>query len=55
MRDTMPLAVVVDGGQWLVEFMRHAGCHLAHGDEPAGILRPVGLRRGLLLRPAGGP
>ena len=34
-------AIVVDGGQGLVEFMRHAGSHLAHRDQAAGGLRAL--------------
>ena len=30
------VAIVVDGGQRLVQFMRHARRHFAHGDQPAG-------------------
>jgi hypothetical protein len=47
-------AVVVDGGQRLVQFVRHAGGHLAHGDQaagPTGRARPAG---GLLLGQAAG-
>jgi hypothetical protein len=29
-------AVVADGGQRLVQLVRHAGGHLAHGDQAAG-------------------
>ena len=30
------IAVVVDGRQRLIQFMRHAGGHFAHRDQPAG-------------------
>ncbi len=43
------MAVVVDGGQRLVELVRNTRCHLAHRDQPAGVLRTVGLCRCLLL------
>ncbi len=44
-----PVAVVADRGQRLVELVRHARGHLAHGDQPARRLRAVGLRGGLFL------
>ncbi|CAM3914362.1 hypothetical protein ACAN107058_19800 [Paracidovorax anthurii] len=42
-------AVVADGGERLVELVRHAGGHLAHGDEAAHRLRALGLPGGLFL------
>lgn len=42
-------AIVVDGGERLVEFVRHAGGHLAHGDEAADRLGAFGLARSLLF------
>ena len=44
------IAIIVDGGQRLVEFMRHAGGHFAHGDQAAGGLRAFGLRLRLVPR-----
>ena len=43
------VAVVVDGGQWLIEFVRHARSHLAHGDQPTGVLGALGLGGRLCL------
>ena len=37
------VAVVVDGGERLVELMRDARCHLTHGDQTAGGLRSFDL------------
>ena len=46
--------VIVDGGERLVEFMRHAGGHFTHGDEAADRLGTLCLPRGLLLSQATG-
>jgi hypothetical protein len=39
-------AVIVDGGQWLVQLMRHARRHFAHGDQAADRLGAFCLARG---------
>ena len=41
--------LVVDGRQRLIEFVGHAGCHFAHGDEAACGLGLFGLGGGLLF------
>ena len=43
------VAIVVDGGQRLVQFVRDAGGHLAHGDQAAGVLGAGGLQLGLFF------
>ena len=40
------IAVVADGGQRLVQFVCHAGRHLAHGDQAAGRMGAFGLLGG---------
>jgi hypothetical protein len=43
------VAIVVDGGERLVEFVRHAGGHFTHGDEATCGLGAFGLAGGLFF------
>ena len=39
------IAIVGDGSERLVQFVGHAGCHFAHGNQAAGVLGALCLLR----------